>query len=106
MTVRVTRKTARLLKALLDARNSFPVPSRDLMRDSRVTAGSYYVLMARLETAGWVESEWEVVPEDEVRPRRRFYRFTEQGVTLAEQAVKEDAVRFTLWDMIKKGLKK
>lgn len=49
-----------------------------------VGAGTLYPLLARLEEAGWLESEWESIdPSEAGRPRRRFYRLTGIGQTRA-----------------------
>jgi DNA-binding PadR family transcriptional regulator len=37
-------------------------------------------MLARLEAAGWLSSEWEAIdPREAGRPRRRFYRLTASG---------------------------
>jgi len=116
MTVRVTHKTARLLKQLLvidklrklaaDTDSAYHMPSREIMERAGVGSGSFYPIMSRLEAAGWVEYEWEVVPEGRNRPRRLFYHLTEPGVIAARSAVKQDDNRITVWDRIMKGFAK
>ena len=50
--------------------------------------GTIYPILARLEQAGWVHSEWEVVDESAAgRPRRRYYRLTADGVSAAAAAL-------------------
>lgn len=45
-------------------------------------SGTVYPILARLETAGWLRSEWEdAAPSD--RPRRRYYSLTDDGRTEA-----------------------
>lgn len=47
--------------------------------------GTIYPILARLEQAGWLRSEWEAVDEHEVgRPRRRYYQLTADGAAAAE----------------------
>lgn len=88
-TIRVTRKTARLLDLMLDARR-FNVPTTAAMvMKKKVGPGSFYPLIIRLEGAGWVYSEWKELPEGAERPRRRFYYLTEDGARWAHEAVKE-----------------
>lgn len=117
MTVRVTRKTARLLRTLLvidklrklskeTGAAAYHMPSREIMKRAGVSSGSFYPIMARLESHSWVETEWEVVPEGQHRPRRLFYYLTEPGVIAARSAMKENDNRITLWDRIMKGLAK
>lgn len=107
MSVRVTRKTARLLQAMLDAQEfDHPVLSADLMRHAHISANRFFPLMAALQNAEWVEEEWEVLPEGEHRPRHLFYKLTPFGTLAAQEEVARDTARFALWDMIKKGFKK
>ncbi|MEU4419591.1 PadR family transcriptional regulator [Actinoplanes sp. NPDC024001] len=49
--------------------------------------GTIYPILARLEQAGWLSSEWETVDESAAgRPRRRYYRLTPDGLTAAAAA--------------------
>ena len=49
--------------------------------------GTIYPILARLEQAGWLRSEWETVNENEAgRPRRRYYRLTADGAAAAATA--------------------
>src|SRR6266540_3781771 len=46
-----------------------------------------YLVLARLERAGWLVSEWENIdPAEHERPRRRLYRLTPSGRLEALQA--------------------
>ena len=46
--------------------------------------GTIYPILARLERAGWLDSEWETVDEHLAgRPRRRYYRLTADGAAVA-----------------------
>ena len=53
-------------------------------------SGTVYPILARLEGLRWLESEWEEpdvhVPEG--RPRRRYYRLTEDGAAKARTALR------------------
>ncbi len=42
----------------------------------RVNQGSLYPALQRLETAGWIESEWDV---SENNRQAKFYKLTRQG---------------------------
>jgi DNA-binding PadR family transcriptional regulator len=61
-------------------------------------SGTVYPILARLEHLGWLESEWEE-PEVHVpagRPRRRYYRLTEDGAVgarIALQAAKTSRLK-------------
>lgn len=101
-TIKVTRKTARLLRVFLDA-HRFQAPVTGLMAmRAGVGAGSFYPLAERLEEAGWVRSEWEEPTVAADRPRRRFYYLTEDGVPRAEAAVRYDKERKSFWKQLRK----
>ncbi|WP_229071011.1 PadR family transcriptional regulator [Actinoplanes sp. DH11] len=58
--------------------------------------GTIYPILARLEQAGWLRSEWEAVDEHAVgRPRRRYYGLTADGATAAVAAKTTAAQRRT-----------
>jgi hypothetical protein len=109
VTFRVTRKTARLLRVLLNvhadrkyaakAGATFHMSSRSMMEEARISVSSFYVLMDRLEQNGWVEGEWGVVPAGVTRPRPRYYHLTEQGVTWARAAL-QHRERPTIWNRL------
>jgi PadR family transcriptional regulator PadR len=51
-------------------------------------SGTIHPILARFENLGWLESRWEQVdPHREGRPRRRYYRLSPEGVTLARDAL-------------------
>ncbi len=50
--------------------------------------GTIYPILARLEAAGWVVSDWEAIdPAEEGRPRRRLYYLTGAGALQARVAL-------------------
>lgn len=52
--------------------------------------GSVYPILARLETAGWITSEWEDIDESvEGRRKRREYQLTQDGSARARAALVE-----------------
>jgi DNA-binding PadR family transcriptional regulator len=62
----------------------------DISRSLGISSGTLYPLLARFETAGWLESEWENVDASEAgRPRRRFYKLTGVGQGQASKALAE-----------------
>jgi DNA-binding PadR family transcriptional regulator len=62
----------------------------DISRKLGISSGTLYPLLARLENAGWVTSEWERVdPTEAGRPRRRFYTLTGHGQNCASKALAE-----------------
>lgn len=59
-----------------------------------LASGTIHPVLARLEGAGWVESEWEEIdPSQAGRPRRRFYRLTAVGLAQAGAALETVAAR-------------
>jgi PadR family transcriptional regulator PadR len=56
----------------------------EISRATKVTSGTLYPLLAKLESIGWLKSEWEnVEPSEAGRPRRRYYKLTALGQTNA-----------------------
>jgi DNA-binding PadR family transcriptional regulator len=49
--------------------------------------GSVFPILARLEQAGWVLSDWEATEPHSRGPRRRFYRLSADGLPAARAAV-------------------
>jgi len=62
----------------------------EMSKATKVGSGTLYPMLARLEAAGWLTSEWEVIdPSEAGRPRRRFYRLTAIGQNSAREALVE-----------------
>jgi len=85
----ITLPTLRLIVAMLDQ----PIGAwygLELAKAATLKTGTIYPLLARLERAGWLESEWEHVDPSVVgRPRRRLYRLTPHGARAAADATNE-----------------
>jgi PadR family transcriptional regulator len=85
--VRLTQRGLGVLRFLLEA------PSRhrsgaEIGRATKTGSGTLYPLLARLEAAGWLASEWEAIdPHQAGRPRRRLYRLTGEGQRNAHAAL-------------------
>jgi PadR family transcriptional regulator, regulatory protein PadR len=91
--VRLSHQTLRVLKLFLD-RFADDVRAElvgaDIMKATRLQSGTLYPILLRLEKAGVLTSRWEDDrAEDLGRPRRRFYRITPAGVTLAHDVLKD-----------------
>jgi PadR family transcriptional regulator len=85
---RMTRNTERVLASLLRDRD--PRYGLELSRATGLKSGTLYPILARLEDAGWVVSEWERIdPSSEGRRPRRYYRLTREGRKIAHAAVRE-----------------
>lgn len=55
--------------------------------------GTAYLILARLEDHGWLQSEWEDIdPHTEGRPRRRYYTFTPDGIERAREALSRSRI--------------
>lgn len=51
-------------------------------------SGTIHPILARLEALDWLRSHWEDTnPQEEGRPRRRYYRLTEDGAERARIAL-------------------
>jgi PadR family transcriptional regulator PadR len=60
----------------------------EISRATKVGSGTLYPLLARLESVGWLKSEWENIDASEAgRPRRRYYKLTALGQTKALDAL-------------------
>jgi len=81
------RKTPAMLDVLSALATGEELWGLKVVRDSGRPAGSVYPILARLEAAGLVSSEWETVPDSDAQghsgPRRRYYQLTDSGATFA-----------------------
>jgi transcriptional regulator len=64
----------------------------------RVNQGSLYPALQRLETAGWIDSEWNVSDNNR---QAKFYRLTKQG---QKQLREETAIWARMTDAVGKVL--
>jgi PadR family transcriptional regulator PadR len=82
--IKPTRRTRRVLTALLTGAEN--IGGSTIWRLTGGSAGGVYVVLDRLECAGWVTSDWEAgKPEGQ---RRRFYRLTPAGRTAAAEMLR------------------
>jgi DNA-binding PadR family transcriptional regulator len=59
-----------------------------LCQEAGLPSGTIHPILARLEGLGWAESRWEDAdPQHEGRPRRRYYRLTQDGAERARTAL-------------------
>ena len=83
---RLTLQVRLVLQAFLDAAGDEQY-GLELIDATGLFPGTIYPILARLEQAGWLHSEWEIVDEHAAgRPRRRYYRLTADGATAASAA--------------------
>jgi len=79
----MTIPTQLVLRALL-AEPTQEMYGLQICAAAGLPSGTLHPILARLEGLGWLQSRWEdASPREEGRPRRRYYRLTEDG---AEQA--------------------
>ena len=84
----MTLQTQLVLRALL-AEPDAQRYGLQLCAETGLPAGTIYPIVARLEQLGWVHSSWED-PREHVaagRPRRRYYRLTEEGAQQARDSL-------------------
>jgi PadR family transcriptional regulator len=83
---RLTHSTLKVLRMFMEN------PARDyagseISKAAGVWSGTLYPMLARLEVAGWLTSEWESIdPRQAGRPRKRFYKITALGQRSAQDA--------------------
>jgi DNA-binding PadR family transcriptional regulator len=80
----MTLQTQLVLRAMLTEPGSGHY-GLQLCEETGLPSGTIYPIVARLEQLGWLVSSWEDPAEHiaQGRPRRRYYRLTDEG---AEQA--------------------
>ena len=85
--VRLSQQGLKVLRFLMET----PREGRsgaEMSKATKVGSGTLYPMLARLEAAGWLTSEWEMIdPSEAGRPRRRFYRLTAVGQNSARRAL-------------------
>lgn len=87
--IRVSRHMLKVLKIMLE-KPLTPYSGAEIAREANIGSGTLYPLLQRLENAGWLKSEWEnVSPSAAGRPRRRYYKLTGYGQTLAARGLAE-----------------
>jgi PadR family transcriptional regulator, regulatory protein PadR len=87
MPSRVTRATLDVLEALMGPDDE--LYGLKIAQNAGRKVGSVYPILARLEENGWVESSWEREERGERGPRRRFYRFSPDGLAAARMLLTE-----------------
>lgn len=85
---RMTIPTQLVLRALL-ANPTHEMYGLQICAEAGLPTGTIHPILARLEKEyGWLASRWEdIKPEIEGRPRRRYYKLTEDGAERARIAL-------------------
>ena len=77
---RLTSNVLRVLSEIAGCSLREGASGADIARNTKLASGTLYPILIRLESAGWVDSKWEVGdPSNMGRPRKRFYRITGEG---------------------------
>ena len=85
----MTGPTLKVLGAVLGATGG-ELSGAEIGREAKLSSGTLYPILMRLEDCGWLESRWETEgPQTLGRPRRRYYRTTGLGQTRARAAFRE-----------------
>ncbi len=83
--VRITVPTVKVLRVLL-ADPKTPIWGLEIVKKTDLLTGTVYPIMDRLETLGWVTSEWEQ-DNDRNGPRRRYYKLRPEAVDEAQRTL-------------------
>lgn len=84
---RMTLPTQLVLRAML-AEPTREMYGLEIGALAELASGTIHPILARLERCGWIESRWEDQDPHVIgRPRRRYYRFTPDGVAQAARAL-------------------
>src|SRR3977135_3758868 len=87
--VRLSQQGLKVLRFLLES----PREGRsgaEISKATNVGSGTLYPMLARLEAAKWLQSEWEFIdPREAGRPRQRFYRLSGLGYRNAHAALRD-----------------
>src|SRR5215469_7298223 len=85
---RMTLQTQYVVQALL-ADSTGEHYGLQICAETKLPAGTVYPILARLERVGWIRSSWEdpAAHVAEGRPRRRYYKLTDEGAERARDAL-------------------
>jgi PadR family transcriptional regulator PadR len=87
--IRLTQPALKVLRFLLDKPRESQ-SGAEIAKATRISSGTLYPMLVRMQTAGWLSSVWEEIDPREVgRPRRRFYKLTAVGQNNANQVLAE-----------------
>jgi DNA-binding PadR family transcriptional regulator len=68
----------------------------EVQRATRISSGTLYPALRRLENIGWLTSHWEELGDKDGRPRRRLYCLTGEGEVAAREYISRAQERFEL----------
>ena len=79
--IRITTQTLLVLEHFV-SKPSVSIHGFEIIDATDLQSGTVYPVLARLERAGWLSSEWDTDP-DARGARRRLYRVTPDGLASA-----------------------
>jgi PadR family transcriptional regulator len=86
---RLTQQTLKVLGTLMSGQ-THELSGAEIAKLSKLSSGTLYPILYRLEEFGWLDSRWEVGdPALLGRPRRRYYRVTGEGAKRVQEVVRE-----------------
>jgi PadR family transcriptional regulator PadR len=101
---RMTLPTQLVLRALL-AEPTREMYGLQVCAQAGLPSGTIHPILARLEGLGWLESYWEDVnTHEEGRPRRRYYKLTEDGAERARISLAQAATAVSSLAALRPGL--
>jgi PadR family transcriptional regulator PadR len=86
--VRVTEPLLDVLEALLEAHHH-ELHGWAITKATRRSSPTVYTILERLTDSGIITARWEDLSQEPGRPRRRFYRLTGHGATVAAEMLKD-----------------
>jgi DNA-binding PadR family transcriptional regulator len=97
MAFRMTTTVRLVLEALLRVWDDDPTVALyglEITARTGLLPGTTYPILQRLLDHGWLTDEWEDLdPRAAARPRRRYYRLTEDGASQARKALQDVSAR-------------
>jgi PadR family transcriptional regulator PadR len=69
----------------------------EVTRATGLPSGTVYPILGRLKDAGWLTARDEkIIPQEEGRPQRRYYKLTGKGIEEAREATARAAVQLAV----------
>lgn len=93
----MTTTVRMVLEALLQVWDDDPTATLyglEITGRTGLLPGTTYPILQRFLEHGWLIDEWEDLdPRAAARPRRRYYRLTEEGASAARKALQDASAR-------------
>lgn len=100
----MTVQTQAVLHAFL-ADPAIELYGLEIAERTSLMPGTTYPILVRLLAAGWITDRWENLdPHEEQRPRRRYYKLTDEGAFAAREALRSASSKGFVQSMAQWGL--